>query len=355
MEQRFPINIFQNPADKFLTVVESSYNIGAINYAIMAPQPMIDALNYDASGEHNAFAGDKVEATIGGLLPAREYQVQWFRDGVAVGDPVTIVSTVDGTFAPADSTSYTIPNDLTGDTNFTVAVFEQGTNTKSLNNALALDSLLASVPVADSYVPAYKPVNGTVGEEAVVDAPTFTDKDGNSTDKDGNPVTAPAGTKFTTATTDEEKQKANLPADATVLDPTNVTVDEATGKITVKGEGLPAKGTYVTPVVVTYPDGSKDYTYATVSVAKDYTETYTANGGTINKELGQPTTNADLANAVTYTKDGKAATAPAGTTVAPKDGTTLPDGNTPGVYDIPTVVTYPDKTTDEVTVKSCCR
>ncbi len=347
----FPSNIFQNPADKFLTVVASSYNIGAINYAIMAPQPMIDALNYDASGEHNAFAGDKVEATIGGLLPAREYQVQWFRDGVAVGDPVTIVSTVDGTFAPADSTSYTIPNDLTGDTNFTVAVFEQGTNTKSLNNALALDSLLASVPVADSYVPAYKPVNGTVGEEAVVDAPTFTDKDGNSTDKDGNPVTAPAGTKFTTATTDEEKQKANLPADATVLDPTNVTVDEATGKITVKGEGLPAKGTYVTPVVVTYPDGSKDYTYATVSVAKDYTETYTANGGTINKELGQPTTNADLANAVTYTKDGKAATAPAGTTVAPKDGTTLPDGNTPGVYDIPTVVTYPDKTTDEVTVK----
>ncbi|MCR1891804.1 Rib/alpha-like domain-containing protein, partial [Ligilactobacillus murinus] len=347
----FPSNIFQNPADKFLTMVQPAYNIGAINYAIMAPQPMIDALNYDASGEHNAFAGDKVEATIGGLLPAREYQVQWFRDGVAVGNPVTIVSTVDGTFAPADSTSYTIPNDLTGDTNFTVAVFEQGTNTKSLDNALALDSLLASVPVADSYVPVYKPVDGTVGEEAVVAAPTFTDKDGNSTDKDGNPVTAPAGTKFTTATTDEEKQKANLPSDATVLDPANVTVDEATGKITVKGEGLPAKGTYVTPVVVTYPDGSKDYTYATVSVAKDYTETYTANGGTINKELGQPTTNADLANAVTYTKDGKDATAPKGTTVAPKDGTTLPDGNTPGVYDIPTVVTYPDLTTDEVTVK----
>ena len=347
----FPSNIFQNPADKFLTMVEPAYNIGAINYAIMAPQPIIDALNYDASGDHNAFAGDKVEATIGGLLPAREYQVQWFRDGVAVGDPVTIVSTVDGTFAPADSTSYTIPNDLTGDTNFTVAVFEQGTNTKSLDNALALDSLLASVPVADSYVPVYKPVDGTVGEEAVVAAPTFTDKDGNSTDKDGNPVTAPAGTKFTTATTDEEKQKANLPSDATVLSPANVTVDEATGKITVKGEGLPAKGTYVTPVVVTYPDGSKDYTYATVSVAKDYTETYTANGGTINKELGQPTTNADLANAVTYTKDGKVATAPVGTKVAPKDGTTLPDGNTPGVYDIPTVVTYPDETTDEVTVK----
>jgi len=349
----FPSNIFQNPADKFLTMVASSYNIDAINYAIMAPQPMIDALNYDASGEHNAFAGDKVEATIGGLLPAREYQVQWFRDGVAVGDPVTIVSTVDGTFAPADSTSYTIPNDLTGDTNFTVAVFEQGTNTESLNNALALDSLLASVPVADSYVPAYKPVNGTVGEEAVVAAPTFTDKDGNSTDKDGNPVTAPAGTKFTTAVDADIPAdiKATVPTGAKVLDPVNVTVDEATGKITVKGEGLRTKGTYVTPVVVTYPDGSKDYTYATVSVAKDYTETYTANGGTINKELGQPTTNADLANAVTYTKDGKDATAPAGTTVAPKDGTTLPDGNTPGVYDIPTVVTYPDKTTDEVTVK----
>ncbi|WP_304976439.1 Rib/alpha-like domain-containing protein, partial [uncultured Ligilactobacillus sp.] len=341
----FPSNIFQNPADKFLTMVQSSYNIGAINFAIMAPQPMIDALGYDASGKNNAFAGDKVEATIGGLLPSREYQVQWFRDGVAVGDPVTIVSTVDGTFAPADSTSYTIPDDLTGETNFTVAVFEQGTNTKSLDNALALDLLLAAVPTADSYVPVYKEVEGTVGEEATVEAPTFKDKE-----TDGTEVQMPEGTKFATATTDEEKQKAKLPADATVIDPANVTVDEATGKITVKGEGLPTKGTYVTPVVVTYPDGSKDYTYATVNVAKDYAETYTANGGTINKDLGQPTTNEDLAKAVTYTKDGNDVAAPEGTTVAPKEGTTLPDGNTPGVYEIPTVVTYPDNTTDEVTV-----
>ena len=340
----FPSNIFQNPGDKFLPIVMPSYNISSINFAVMAPQPMIDALEYDASGEHNAFAGDTVKATIGGLLPAREYQVQWFRDGEAVGEPVTITSTVEGTFAPADSTSYTIPADLTGPTNFTVAVFEQGSNTKTLDNALALDSLIATVPTADAYVPAYTPVEGTVGQEAQVAAPKFTDKNGAE-------AKAPEGTKFATATADEDKTKANLPADATVIDPANVMIDETTGAITVKGEGLPTKGTYVTPVVVTYPDGSKDYTYATVSVAKDYTETYTANGGTINKELGQPTTNDDLANAVTYTKDGKDATAPEGTTVAPKDGTTLPDGNTPGVYDIPTVVTYPDKTTDEVTVK----
>ncbi|MBL3716881.1 YSIRK-type signal peptide-containing protein, partial [Lactococcus garvieae] len=342
----FPSNIFQNPADKFLTMVDPAYNIKSINFAIMAPQPMIDALNYDASGDHNAFAGDKVEATIGGLLPSREYQVQWFRDGVAVGDPVTIVSTVDGTFAPADSTSYTIPNDLTGPTNFTVAVFEQGTNTKSLDNALALDSLLATTPVADSYVPVYTPVEGAIGEDAQVAAPKFVDKEPNGTE-----VTAPEGTKFATATTDEEKEKAKLPADAVVLDPTKVTVDEATGAVTVKGDALPAKGTYVTPVVVTYPDGSKDYTYATVNVAKDYAETYDATGGTVNKELGQPTTEDDLKGAVTYTKDGQEATAPEGTIVKPKDGVTLPDGKTAGTFEVPSVVTYPDGSTDDVVVK----
>ncbi|WP_394304459.1 hypothetical protein, partial [Lactococcus muris] len=40
----------------------------------------------------------------------------------------------------------------------------------------------------------------------------------------GTEVTAPEGTKFATATTDEEKEKAKLPADAVVLDPSKVTI-----------------------------------------------------------------------------------------------------------------------------------
>lgn len=60
---------------------------------------------------------------------------------------------------------FTVPDDITGQTNFTVAIFEQGENTKSLDNAQALDSFIANVPVADSYEPAYKEVEGTIGKD----------------------------------------------------------------------------------------------------------------------------------------------------------------------------------------------
>ena len=241
---------------------------------------------------------------------------------------------------------FNVPDDITGQTNFTVAIFEQGENTKSLDNAQALDSFIANVPVADSYEPAYKEVEGTIGKDTEPVTPTFTDAAGKDT-------TAPEGTTFATAKDADIPAdiKATVPADAKVLDPADVTVDEKTGAVTVKRSALTGKGTYVTPVQVTYPDGSKDYTYVTVNVAKSATELFEANGSQIDKELGQPTTEDDIKNAVTFKdSEGNDATAPEGTTVVPKEGRTLPDGNTPGVYEVPVTVTYSDGTTDETTV-----
>ena len=337
----FATNMFQNPSN-FLTNITSSYNMNSINFALLAPQPMIDVTNYDTANKI-AFKGDVATTVVGGLLPNREYQIQWFRDGNAVGEPTTITSTVNGEATVAD---FTVPDDITGQTNFTVAVFEQGENTKSLDNALALDSFIANVPVADSYVPAYKEVEGTIGKNTEPVTPTFTDAAGKDT-------TAPEKTTFATAKDADIPAdiKATVPADAKVLDPADVTVDENTGAVTVKGSALTGKGTYVTPVQVTYPDGSKDYTYVTVNVAKSATELFEATGSQIDKELGQATTEDDIKNAVTFKdSEGNAATAPEGTTVVPKEGTTLPDGNTPGVYEVPVTVTYPDGTTDEATV-----
>lgn len=241
---------------------------------------------------------------------------------------------------------FNVPDDITGQTNFTVAIFEQGENTKSLDNAQALDSFIANVPVADSYEPAYKEVEGTIGKDTEPVTPTFTDAAGKDT-------TAPEGTTFATAKDADIPAdiKATVPADAKVLDPADVTVDEKTGAVTVKRSALTGKVTYVTPVQVTYPDGSKDYTYVTVNVAKSATELFEANGSQIDKELGQPTTEDDIKNAVTFKdSEGNDATAPEGTTVVPKEGRTLPDGNTPGVYEVPVTVTYSDGTTDETTV-----
>ena len=334
----FTNNMFQD-ANSFLTSVGTTSNYGSVNFALLTPQSMVDILNYN-TGNNHAFAGDKVESTVGGLFPAHEYQVQWFKDGVAYGSAQTITSSTDGTYKPD---LFTVPDDIKGDTNFTVAVFEQGENTKSLDNALALDSFIAGVPVADSYVPAYKEVAGTIGQDTTPVTPTFTDATGQAT-------TAPTGTKFTPAADADIPAdiKATVPADAKVLDPADVTIDETTGAVTVKGNALTGKGTYVTPVQVTYPDGSKDFVYVTVNVANDAATTFEATGGELTKDFGQAPTPEEILGKVTTNYPDTLNDRP---TMAIKEGTTLPDGQTAGDFDIPVVVTYPDGSTDEVTVK----
>ena len=334
----FTNNMFQN-ANSFLTSVGTGDNYGSVNFALLNPQPMVDILDYD-TGSNHAFAGDKVNSVVGGLFPAHEYQVQWFKDGVAYGSAQTITSSTEGTYTPD---VFTVPDDITADTNFTIAIFEQGGNTTSLDNALALDSFVASVPVADSYVPAYSEVAGIIGQDTTPVSPTFKDASGAD-------VTAPQGTKFATAADADIPAdiKATIPAGATVIDPANVTVDEATGAVTVKGAALTGKGTYVTPVQVTYPDGSKDFVYVTVNVANDAATTYTATGGELTKDYGQAPSAEEILGKVTTDYPSTMPTQP---TMAIKEGTTLPDGTTAGDFDIPVVVTYPDGSTDETTVK----
>ncbi|WP_304653021.1 Rib/alpha-like domain-containing protein [uncultured Ligilactobacillus sp.] len=334
----FTNNMFQN-ANSFLTSVGTGYNYGSVNFALLNPQPMVDILDYD-TGSNHAFAGDKVNSVVGGLFPAHEYQVQWFKDGVAYGSAQTITSSTEGTYTPD---VFTVPNDITADTNFTIAIFEQGEKTNSLDNALALDSFVAGVPVADSYVPAYSEVTGTIGQDTTPVSPTF--KNASGTD-----ATAPQGTKFVTAADADIPAdiKATIPAGATVIDPANVTVDETTGAVTVKGAALTGKGTYVTPVQVTYPDGSKDFVYVTVNVANDAATTYTATGGELTKDYGQAPSAEEILGKVTTDYPNTMPTQP---TMAIKEGTTLPDGTTAGDFDVPVVVTYPDGSTDETTVK----
>lgn len=194
--------------------------------------------------------------------------------------------------------------------------------------------------MADSYVPVYKEVAGTIGQDTAPVTPTFTDATGQAT-------TAPTGTKFTPAADADIPAdiKATVPANAKVLDPADVTIDEATGAVTVKGTALTGKGTYVTPVQVTYPDGSKDFVYVTVNVANDAATTFEATGGELTKDFGQTPTPEEILGKVTTNYPDTLNEQP---TMAIKEGTTLPDGQTPGDFDIPVVVTYPDGSTDEV-------
>ncbi|MEY8463600.1 Rib/alpha-like domain-containing protein [Streptococcus merionis] len=72
----------------------------------------------------------------------------------------------------------------------------------------------------------------------------------------------------------------------------------------------------------------------------------------ITKPYGQATTEDDVKGAISFTKgEGEKVDTPKGTEIAVKEGTELPDGNTPGTYDVPVTITYEDGTTDEGVVK----
>ncbi|MCC4400321.1 YPDG domain-containing protein, partial [Limosilactobacillus reuteri] len=115
---------------------------------------------------------------------------------------------------------------------------------------------------------------------------------------------------------------------------------------------------YQTATVV-YADGSIDFVDIPFVVTnKTDAETYTPSYKPVNVEQGQTATDDP-----SFTdQDGKDVTAPAGTTfttgtdtpdwasIDPATGTVTVKPKTPGAYNIPVTVTYPDKSTDETTV-----
>ena len=207
------------------------------------------------------------------------------------------------------------------------------------------------------YEPEYTDVTGKPGEDVKVDKPTFKDKD-------GNPTTPPEGTKFT-------------PGENT---PDGVTIDENTGEITVTIPEDAKPGDKITvPVVVTYPDGTKDNVDVTVTVTdKDVPAPVDKDA-----DLYEPSYEDKLVvpgketkSSPSFTgKDGKDATAPEGSTFKITDGFSAPEGyvvtidensgeitvtfpdksklnaDTVEEFDVPVIVTYPDKSTDDATAK----
>ncbi|WP_141763020.1 YPDG domain-containing protein, partial [Corynebacterium sp. HMSC070H05] len=200
----------------------------------------------------------------------------------------------------------------------------------------------------ETFEPGYEDVTGKPGEDAKVPAPKFTDKD-------GNPTEAPDA-KFTPG--------ENVPD--------GVTIDENTGEITVKVPEDANPGDKITvPVVVTYPDGTKDNVDVTVTVeqpdapeqpdVKDnekYDPEY--KGGS-----GKPGTDVKVEKPEFKDKDGNPTEAPDakftpgenvpdGVTIDENTGeitVKVPEDAKPGdKITVPVVVTYPDNSTDTVEV-----
>ncbi|MCC4327676.1 YPDG domain-containing protein, partial [Limosilactobacillus reuteri] len=113
-------------------------------------------------------------------------------------------------------------------------------------------------PMAKLYTPSYKPVSVEQGQKAT-DAPSFTNQDGNN-------VTAPTETTFTTGTDT----------------PHWASIDPSTGTVTVEPSTEVTPGAYNVPVTVTYPDKSTDETTVPVIVTKaGQTVTWGDNGAVV--------------------------------------------------------------------------
>ena len=289
-------NMFEGTSDAVLPVGPSSLaaaNISNTNFALIAPQPMHDILVYNNS-DHFAKPGNTAESTTGGLMPSREYQIRWFKNGQAIGTATTVTSAADGT---ASSVPFTVPSDLTEAAIYTSAVFLKGEDTDDLHSALALDSFTA-IPNedADNNTPTAKAQ--TVNKGATPDPKQSID----------NPGNLPSGTTFA------------------YKDPVDTTT----------------AGNKSAVVVVTYPDGSKDEVPVTVTVVDPSTDadnnTPTAKDQTV-KPGDQPNAKDSI---------GNVGDLPSGTTFEYK---TPVDTTTEGDKDAIVVVTYPDGSKDEVPVK----
>ncbi|HFI0620237.1 TPA: Rib/alpha-like domain-containing protein, partial [Streptococcus suis] len=328
-------NTFESVADTNTTAL-GSYNVSVTDFALVAPQPMHDVLVKDTVSNFG-FPGDVVESRTGGLLPNREYQIQWFRDGVAFGDPMTVVSGGDGT---AVSYPITVPDDVTKPTVFTSAVFRQGESTSNVTNAVAADSFIANVPVADSLEPSYEDKVVTPGK-AATSLPTLVDANGAET-------TVP--------------EKTNFSIDPNYVDPAGYVVEihETTGEVKVTAPATPTADTAETvevPVIVTYPDGSTDTTVAKFLLdtdgdgTPDTTDTDDDGDGIPDTEEATDGTNPKDPNsvdsAITPIDDQTGVVGepikpvPVEVVKVPTDGTVTVDG-------LPDGVTY-DPTTGEIT------
>ena len=333
----------------------SWYNV---NFAVV-PNTIVnlDITNYDTTNNPASY-GDTANVKLSdysasgsGQLSALDDSIKWtssndssFSLSVPVssindGSLANLTISADGkTVTTADGQSYTFDEAIPEGTVFTASLVE-GTVT------VAADSFMVKTTDAKKYEPNYADQTVAAGQTASV-TPTFTDKEGNT-------VTLPEGTTFTSSATDANGTSASAWA----------TLDPSTGEIIYTPSADQASGDYEVPVTVTYADGSTDQVTATVHVtnqAADYTPVYNNDGHKYVKAGDS----VDFPAPTFTDKDGNTVTVPSGTTftagdtsfpgtvtVDPTTGAitaTANDNATAGDYTVPVTVTYPDGTSEVV-------
>ncbi|HEC2156084.1 TPA: YPDG domain-containing protein [Staphylococcus delphini] len=284
-----------------------------VNFALVETiETTVDITNFDVTA-NPAQRGDTaiIDVTSTALSPLPTH-VEWRDSKGNVVQKSGDVTTVEEAEAAG---TFTIPDDAKTGEIYTVYIVSGG-------NDVAADSLIVQVQEnAATYEPVYPTT--TVEQDQTVTIPTPTNEDG---------AALPDGTKF--------EGGNNVPEWATVNED---------GSISISPNQDVEKGNYNVPVVVTYPDGSKETVFAPVLVqeAVPTAEQYDPTSETINKEYGTTATEDEIKGAVTipdYPTDGDQPT------ITIDDPTQIPNGTEEGTVNVGVTVTYPDGTTDKLTV-----
>ncbi|OIR41904.1 hypothetical protein BJP08_06550 [Corynebacterium sp. NML140438] len=217
---------------------------------------------------------------------------------------------------------------------------------------------LKVIQETDTFTPEYEDGAGIPGAKVEVPNPGFKDTDNKNVD-------APDGVSFELKPgsapeyTDSTGAKKPLPTE-------NLSVEKGTGKVTVTiPEDAKKETAFDVPVKVTYKDGSADDVSVKIIVNVPQTDSLSPS---YEGKLVVP--GKETKSSPTFT--GQDAKAPAGSEFAIADGFTAPEGyvvvidpstgeitvtfpdtsklnkDTKEVFDVPVVVTYPDKSTDDV-------
>ncbi|EJH4646412.1 YPDG domain-containing protein [Staphylococcus pseudintermedius] len=284
-----------------------------VNFAVIeAPQSQIEIKEFDATS-NPAHRGQTATIDIIGMPKTSLLtRVQWKDSSGSIVEDSGPVFTEEEAEHIAE---FVIPSSAKSGEVYTVQLVVG-------NHIVASDSLIVHVnEEAATYHPIYPSTTVESGQRVTIPAPK---------NMDGKPLLD--GTTF--------EKGHHVPTWALV---------NGDGSITVKPGEKVAEGEYDIPVIVTYPDGSKNTIFAPVTVeekqpmASQYEPITTG----VSKPFGNPVMPTDVTDSIqvpNYPLEGQQPT------VTVDDESQLPNGTTEGYKDIDVTVTYPDGTKDRVKV-----
>ncbi|MCY3052209.1 YPDG domain-containing protein, partial [Aerococcus urinae] len=196
----------------------------------------------------------------------------------------------------------------------------------AFQNSTTVYAQWEKVTMAEEFEPGYDNISVEEGQADTVAAPTFI--------KNGQ-VVQPEVSQFTTSVAG-----VTVNADGSITVPASFTEGKAGQKVQI-------------PVTITYADNTTDTANVYVDITrKPENELYDPTVTPVEKDYGQATTEDEIKKAVTVPGYQENPAHPGQTpTVSIDNPDALPDGKNPGSYEVPVTVTYPDGTTDPVTVQ----